>query len=272
MERVAHTSVGELYALGESRKYGEGVSKSRRYGVDIVTARDFAKITVETGERGPFGSGSFVVAENFVFAPEGVYVTDGRCSPSLKEPSEAAKGWWHNGYYPHERLVKAIRRKARKTPKEAIKSGVLLLPEALQCNHEIRFNEFSKHPLTSFLFRDQAEPYGNYLTKRLQASQSTKIRTWFIGGERSSIGSRYEREKGAYANAVRLEGTGGAFGGGMANIGGLRPMANVFGLTKKPLKQHRLLHPNDLEELVGAVKAGRSFSFNGRRYEPVPAR
>lgn len=136
---------------------------------ELSTARELAEGRIAFGPKSAISEREFVVAECFVYLPDGrILVVSRHDSPILMTPGRATDA--HRGkeeFYLNDKWVDYLLKQAHEDPRKALETRVLLLHRK-----DIKFmrtDSLGKYPLGYFLWGDLAEPYGN-----LVRSQGTK--------------------------------------------------------------------------------------------------
>lgn len=172
---------GKLEVLTELASFGSGVADLKREGVGLITAEQLAIVIMADGFGGPFSSigrpfnsEGMWIAENHNYgigrAAE-ILLATGDYNPILKHPEEAAIAHTvippgeRKEFYPGAASWMGLRERAESDPYKAMKSGVLLVTRK-GLKPEIPVDALGETPETIFLFRKQAEAYGQWLKEQ----------------------------------------------------------------------------------------------------------
>lgn len=155
--------------------WSPGIKSLMQDNLKIITARDLAEARILNGVNGSLNAMGTWVGECFIYMPNGdILVASREHNPLLKlefakEATRAHRE--RREFYFNADTANMLRNLAERDAVKAIESGVLLLERQVLDKYGtsekgkiiIPVSEFGEEPLTQFLFRDMAKPYGNFL-------------------------------------------------------------------------------------------------------------
>lgn len=159
---------GRVYA--HVGPFDRGITALRNDGFALSSARDIAEEKLLDHHHHPLITDfQILVAENFNYFPNGdILIASRAYNPLLKTgAAEKATDCHRNGneFYLDEQVARDLFERAELDPEKALRSGVLALPRTAIKGDllEIPTTAFKEEPVTYFLFRDVAKPYGRFL-------------------------------------------------------------------------------------------------------------
>ncbi|MEM4247007.1 MAG: hypothetical protein QXF14_01665 [Candidatus Woesearchaeota archaeon] len=245
--------------------FDKGIAVLNKEKLAIWTASDLAEARMLGGAKHPVSREWSWVGENFNYLPDGdILVASRDYNPILKNP-EQATDCHRSGkeFYLDKRIAKDLRERAEKNPEKAVKSGVLLLPRNA-VESEIPSTALKDEPLTRFLFRDTAKPYGQFLKE----NGINSVPVYVVDADYA------KNQKQALGRALWV----GSLIGGSGLHGGDDGLhfsdGRVRGVRRVPAERAAPKVPNEakvecLENILAALKEGAAFNYNGTIYVPV---
>lgn len=269
--------------------FAEGVAAFKEKGLSLITAYELARGRLFGGvkelQKNPLNWEHTWVAESFNYLPTGeILIASRDYNSHLKNPDEALCYRDGREFYLGPKLKEKLRERAEADPKKAVKSGVLLLPRKA-VKDEIPSTALIDNPLTYFLFRDTAEPYGQFLKENnisfipvhvVDADYAKKqkrafIRPLWIGDVYGFCSSRTipMEQAGSVLDGVNdiidlrgfsiFPGEGNFIWDAVGLVRGVRQSPKV---SKEPTV-------NDLDSILQTLKKGTSFEYDGTTYVPL---
>lgn len=173
MEKRTIPAAGALEVWSQNGPFDVGIVELRKPdesrqkpSLELITAEQLAIIRIRDGLASPFSTQGTWVAENYNYgkgrAAE-IVIASASLNPILKQPVEATNAHRQNKeFYLTDAVWKQLRAVAESDPYKAMKSGALLVRRK-DLKSEIPVEAFGETPETVFLFREQAQAYGNWL-------------------------------------------------------------------------------------------------------------
>jgi hypothetical protein len=262
--------------------FDKGIAALNKEKLAIWTARDLAEARMLGGANHQLSREWSWVGENFNYLPSGEILIASRDYNPILQNAEEATDCHRNGkeFYLNNKIAKDLRERAEKDPEKAIKSGVLLLPRNA-VKGELPSTALKDEPLTYFLFRDTAKPYGQFLKENgidsvpvyvVDAAHAKKqkqalvralwvddlfSRSFLVGYDylHSSIG-RVRGVRRVPAERAAPE---------VPNVGNQR--VSEHARQSEDCRQEAKVE--GLENILAALKEGVAFNYNGTMYVPV---
>jgi hypothetical protein len=244
--------------------FDKGIAALNKERLAIWTARDLAEARMLGSAKHQVSREWSWVGENFNYLPNGAILVASRdYNPILQNPEEATDCHRNDKeFYLDNKIAKELRERAEKDPEKALKTGVLLLPRN-SVKSEIPSTAFKDEPLTYFLFRDTAKPYGQFLKE----NGIDSVPVYVVDADYA------KKQKQAFGRALwvhYLDDWSLLDGYDILHFNSGR----VRGVRRSRPSRAAPEVPKEtkvecLENILAALKEGVAFNYNGTMYVPV---
>ncbi len=250
--------------------WDKGVSALKSQGLDAITLRNLAEARILGGANSPVSTRWTWVAENFNYDKEDILIASREFSPLLQYPVEATDCHRRDKeFYLSAEDTEKLRRAASSDVNQAIKFGVLLLKRSKVLSN-IPVEAFGDEDVTSFLFRDKAKEYGQFLKE----NGIKRVPLYVVG---KAYAQKQDRafSRALWANDL---GSDSALDGdsslilyyGSGRVSGVS-RSEPEGRAAAPQAPRAVSSGSQTLEasVLEAVRQGRGFKYEGRLYLPV---